>query len=42
MLGELDNQLRGDKLRQEMTVRSRGTQSPRRGHAIQWHGPTVL
>ncbi len=37
-----NNQLRGDKLREEMTARSRGPQSPRRGHAIRWHGPAVF
>jgi len=42
MLAVLDNQLPGDKLRKEMTVRSRGPQSPRRGHAIWWHGPAVF
>ena len=30
------------RLRREMTVRSRGPQSPRQGHAIQWHGPAVF
>ena len=25
-----------------MTARSRGPQSPRRGHAIRWHGPAVF
>jgi len=34
MLAVLDNQLPGDKLRKEMTARSHGLQSPRRGHAI--------
>ena len=30
------------RLRREMTARSRGPQSPRRGHAIQWHGLAVF
>jgi hypothetical protein len=30
------------RLRREMTARSRGLQSPRRGHAIRWHGPMVF
>jgi hypothetical protein len=30
------------RLRREMTVRSRGPQSPRRVHAIRWHGPAVF
>jgi hypothetical protein len=41
-LAVLDNQLREDMLREEMTARSRGPQSPRRGHAIRWHGPAVF
>ena len=44
MLGVLNNQLCEDKIKicEEMTARSRGPQSPRRGHAIQWHGPAVF
>ncbi len=41
-LAVLDNQLREDMLLEEMTARSRGPQSPRRGHAIRWHGPAVF
>jgi len=42
MLAVLDNQLRKDKLRKEMTVRSCGPQSPHRGCAIRWHGLVVF